>query len=78
VGQLPRDLRLVDEHLDEVFILGHRGQDPLDREDLLEALHAERLGRVDLGHAADRDAVDEQVLAERDDALARLGRSPAL
>jgi hypothetical protein len=72
VRQLPGDLRLVDEHLDEIFILRHRRQDPLDRQDLLEALHAERLRRVDLRHATDRDAVDEQVLAERDHSVGAL------
>jgi hypothetical protein len=71
VGQMPGDLRLVDEHRDEVFVLRHRGEDPLDRDDLLEALDAERLGGVDLRHPADSEAIEEEVLPERDDAIAR-------
>jgi hypothetical protein len=54
VRELPDDLRLVDEHLDEVAVLAHRRQDPLDRDDLLEALDAVALGLEDLGHATRR------------------------
>ena len=64
VVELARDLRLIDEHLDEVGVLGHRRQDPLDREDLLEAFDAEGLGLEDLGHAADADAFEQQVFPE--------------
>jgi hypothetical protein len=66
VRELPGDLRLVDEHLDEVAVLAHRRQDPLDRDDLLEAFDAIRLGFEDLRHAADADAIEQQVFAERD------------
>ena len=66
VVQLAADLRLIDEHLDEVGVLGHRRQDALDGEDLLEALDAEGLGLEDLGHAADADALEQEVLAEWD------------
>ena len=52
VRELTRDLRFIDEHLDEIAILAHRGQDSLDRDDLLEALDAVRLGLEDLRHAA--------------------------
>ena len=47
-----RELRLVDEHVDEVLAPRELGQDPLDDEDLLEALDAVALGLEDLGHAA--------------------------
>ena len=64
VVQLNADPRLVDEHRDELFVLRHRREDLLDREDALEALDAEGLGDEHLGHAADVDALEEQVLAE--------------
>ena len=41
-------------------------QDPLDRDDLLEALDAEGLGLEDLGHAADADAIEQEVFPEWD------------
>ena len=66
VRELARDLRLVDEHLDEVAVLSHRREDPLDRDDLLEALDAVALGLEDLGHAADADPVEQQVFPEGD------------
>ena len=66
VRELTGDLRLVDEHLDEVAVLAHRREDPLDGDDLLEALDAVALGLEDLGHPADADALEQQVLAERD------------
>ena len=40
------------------------GQDPLDGDDLLEALDAEALGLEDLRHAADADALEQQVFPE--------------
>src|SRR5205814_9930986 len=66
VRELSGDLRLVDEHLDEVAVLAHRRQDSLDRDDLLEALDAVALGLEDLCHAADADAIEQQVFPERD------------
>jgi hypothetical protein len=66
VRELAGDLGFIDEHLDEVLVLPHRGEDPLDGDDLLEALDAVALGLEDLGHATDADAIEEQVLAERD------------
>jgi hypothetical protein len=66
VVQLNRDLRLVDEHRDELFVLGNARQDPFDRQQPLEALHAEGLGLEHLGHAADVDALEQVALAEWD------------
>ena len=62
VVQLDADPRLVDEHRDELFVLRHRREDLLDGEDPLEALDAEGLGREDLRHATDVDALEEEVL----------------
>ena len=58
VRELTGDLRLVDKHLDEVAVLTHRREDPFDRDDLLEALHAVGLRFEDLGHAPDADAIE--------------------
>ena len=61
--ELRRELGLVREHRDEVFVVGQVRQDLLDRDDLLEALDAgARL--VDLGHPAAGDPLQELVLAE--------------
>jgi hypothetical protein len=64
VVQLHADPRLVDEHLDELFVLRHRREDLLDGEDPLEALDAEGLGNEHLRHAAYIEALQQQVLAE--------------
>ena len=66
VRELAGDLRFIDEHLDEVAVLAHRRQDPLDGDHLLEAFDAIALGLEDLGHAADADAIEQQVFPERD------------
>ena len=71
VVQVAGDLGLIDEHLDEVLVLRHGREDSLDRDDLLEALDAEGLRQEDLGHPSDRDAIEKQVLSERDDPLPR-------
>ena len=55
------DLGLVDEHLDEVVVLGEVGEHPLDRDEVRAPLGVEGLGAKDLGHAAERDAVEEVV-----------------
>ena len=65
VLQLHRDLRLVDEHRDELFVLGDVGEDALERNDSLEALHAHDLCLEHLGHAPDVDTFEEVVLSER-------------
>ena len=66
VRERDRDLRLVDEHLDEARVLAELGQDALDDEDLLEALDAVRLGLEDLGHAAASELLEQLVLAVQD------------
>jgi hypothetical protein len=66
VLQLHGDLRLVDEHRDELLVLGDVRQDAFDGEQPLEALDAEGLGLEYLGHASDVDPLEEVVLAERD------------
>jgi len=66
VRQLRGDARLVDEHLDELGVLAHGGEDPLDGEQALEPSGAEGLGRIDLGHPAHGDALQQQILAELD------------
>ena len=72
VGQLRRELGLVDEHRDEVIVVGHVREDPLDGDDLLEAFLAAHAGPVDLGHPAGGDLLEELVAAE----AARAGRGP--
>ena len=58
VVQLDRELRLLDEHADELFVLRDVRQDALDRDEPLEALDAERLRAEHLGHAADVDPLE--------------------
>ena len=74
VLQLHGDLRLVDEHRDELFVLGDVRQDALDGQQTLEPLDAECLGLEDLGHTSDVDPLEEVVLAERD-GLLQLGHN---
>src|SRR5262249_3973209 len=64
VRQLPGDLGLIDEHLDEVAVLRHRGQDSLDRDDLLEPLDPEALRLEHLGHPAHAQALEQQIFPE--------------
>ena len=64
VIQLPTDLCLVDEHLNEVRVLGHGRQDLLDRNDLLETFDAEGFGLKDLGHSAHGDTFEEQIFSK--------------
>ena len=72
VGQLRRQLGLVDEHRDEVIVVGHVREDPLDGDDLLEAFLAAHPGLVDLGHPAGGDLLEELVAAEAPRAARRL------
>src|SRR5436853_408880 len=53
--------RLVEEHADELLLLGQVRQDALDRDDLLEPLEARALGAVHLGHAAGGDTLDDSI-----------------
>jgi hypothetical protein len=64
VLKLHGDLRLVDEHRDELFVLRDAGQNALERDDALEALDADGLRLEYLGHAPNIDAFEEVVLAE--------------
>ena len=64
VRQANRDLGLGDEASGKLGIAGEVGQDALDRERLLEAVCAVRLGEEHLRHAADRDAVQHVVALE--------------
>ena len=65
VSELSRNLRFIDEHLDEVAVLAHRREDPLDGDDLLETFDAVGLRFEDLGHPADTDSVEQKVFPER-------------
>ncbi len=58
------DLGFVDEHLDEVVVLGEVGEDALDRDEVRLAVRVERLRAIDLGHSTERDAIEEVVAPE--------------
>ena len=73
VVQLNADSRLIDEHGDELFVLRHRGENPLDGEDPFEPLHTKGLGNEDLGHAAHVHPLEEKVFSE-DDGLFHRGQ----
>ena len=64
VAQQAGDLGLVDQHLDEVVVLGEVGEHALDRDQVGVTAGVEGLGPVDLGHPAERDAVEQVVPAE--------------
>ena len=64
VRQPDRDLGLGDEPRRELGVARELGQDPLDRERLLEAVRAVGLREKHLRHAADRDAVQHVVAFE--------------
>ena len=61
VGEAGHHLGLVHEHVQELLVVGEVGQDALDGQGLLEARRPAALGLEHLGHAPDRDAVDELV-----------------
>jgi hypothetical protein len=69
VGQSRRELRLLDEHLDEAGIVRQVRQDPFDHEGPLETGRSLDAPLVDLRHAPAPDELEERVLAE----LNRLG-----
>jgi hypothetical protein len=80
VREQHRDLRLLDEHLREVLVLGEARVDHLERDELLEAGDAAGLRDVDLGHAADGDASQQGVVTELLREIVRVegqGLSPA-
>ena len=64
VAQDARDLRLVDEHLDEVVVLGEVREHALDRDEVGVAVSVERLRAIDLRHATERDAIEQVVATE--------------
>src|SRR5205814_6739416 len=66
VVQLNRDLRLVDEHRDELLVLSDVGKDALHCEEALEAFHAVGLRAEDLRHSTYIDSLKQVVLTERD------------
>ena len=66
VIQLGGELGLVDEHVDEVLVLGGLGEDLLDGDTLLEALDPLSARLPDLGHTPQPDALLEGVLAKLD------------
>ncbi len=73
VRERDRDLRLVDEHLDELRVHPEFREDPLDDEDLFETLDTVRLRLEHLRHAAAREQFEQLVLAV-DDGRRRCGR----
>ena len=64
VRELDRDLRLVDEALDELAVGGEVGQDLLDDAELLEAGELPALGEEDLAHAAAAQTTQEEIASE--------------
>ena len=64
VRELRGELGLAEEHLHEVRRVGEVRQDALDRDASIEALEPALLGEEHLGHAAARDAPEQDVLAE--------------
>ena len=64
VAQDAGDLGLVDEHLDEVVVLGEVREHALDRDEVGLALRVEGLRAIDLRHSTERDAVEEVIAAE--------------
>lgn len=64
VVELDADLRLFDEHGDEMLILGEFWVDHLQREELFEAAEPFRLGQDDFCHSTHCDLLDEAVWAE--------------
>src|SRR5581483_5186289 len=62
VLELHRDARLVEEHGDELLVLGERRQDALDRDGLLHATDG-GFGdsAIDLGHASGVDLVGNAI-----------------
>ena len=66
--QLTGDARFIDEHPDELAVLGDVRQDALDGDDLIDAGRAGWQCLEDLRHAADADALEQQVFPEGGDA----------
>ena len=64
VRELRGQLRLVDEHRDEVRVRRQVRQDPLDDQDLLEAVRRGDLRAKHLGHAAHGQSFEKRVAAK--------------
>ncbi|HEX2687660.1 MAG TPA: hypothetical protein VHN14_13635, partial [Kofleriaceae bacterium] len=54
----------VDEHLDEVVVLGEVREHALDRDEVRLPGGIERLRSIDLRHPAERDAIEQMVATE--------------
>jgi hypothetical protein len=65
VVDLRCDARLVEEHRDELRVLGELGVQSLGRDDAREALVAHQTRDVDRRHAAPRDLSVQHVAADR-------------
>ena len=59
VLELHRDLRLIDEHRDELLVLRDARQNALHRDESLEPFNAKGLGFENFGHPADVDAFEK-------------------
>ena len=58
------DPRFVEEHLSQLRAVGQVREDPLERDDLYEALDAAPLGDVEPAHAALAEQAEQPVTAE--------------
>jgi hypothetical protein len=61
VRQPHRELRLLHEHVHELFVGRELGHDALDDQNLLEAFDAKALGLVDVGHASPTELLQQSV-----------------
>jgi hypothetical protein len=66
------DARFVEKHVDDALFAAQLGLEPFDGDILIEALHRELAGQVDLGHATDRQLA-EQIVATGERRRAALG-----
>ena len=65
VREVRADARLVEEHPDELLLLGQVRENALDGDELLEALESRALGAEHLGHTAGGDALENLVTLGR-------------
>jgi hypothetical protein len=65
VGQAGGQAALVEEHADEVGVVGQVREDALDRDQAREAGDARQPGHEQLGHAALAERDQQLVAAER-------------
>ena len=64
--QLAGDLRLVDEHRDELFVLSDRRKNLLHCDDTFKAFNAERLRLIYLSHPAGIQLLEQKIITEWD------------